>query len=370
MPGEVLNRRALNRATLHRQHLLHRHSGDALGLIEHLVGLQAQAPFPPYFGLWTRLDGFRPEDLAQLILDRAVVRIVLMRGTVHLVSAADSRALRPLVQPALDRQLRANALVTRAVDGLDLDAVADLASSLMAERPLSNGELGPLLAQRWPDRDPAALTLAMRVRLPLVQVPPRAIWGHSGHPRHTTLDAWLGQPVDSRLSIDDLVVRYLAAFGPASVRDMQTWSGLTRLREITDRLGDRLQEFRDENGAELLDLPDAPRPGPAVPAPPRFLPEFDNLLLSHAERSRMMTDQDRKRLHTPNGVFPATFLVDGVLRGTWKLTRAGASATLHIAPWRRLSTTDTSALTDEAERLLGFAAADAERSDIRVAAPN
>jgi hypothetical protein len=210
MPGDVLSRRALNRALLERQLLLRRTTSPALDAVEHLVGMQAQAPTPPYYGLWTRLTGFRPADLADLITGRQVVRIALMRGTVHLVS------------------------------------------------------------------------------------------------------------------------------------------------------------FRDEWGRELLDLPDAPRPDPDTPAPVRFLPEFDNVLLSHADRSRVISDEHRKRVSTRNGMVPGSLLVDGFFRGTWKITRQRRTAMMVVDPYDRLSEKDVAAVTDEATELLAFAAPDAETRDVRL----
>jgi hypothetical protein len=153
-----------------------------------------------------------------------------------------------------------------------------------------------------------------------------------------------------------MVVRYIGAFGPASVKDAQTWSGLTRLGEVVDRLRPRLSAFRDERGRELFDLPDAPRPGPDAPAPPRFLPEFDNLILSHADRTRVIADEHRKTLASRNGMVPATFLVDGFVRGAWKTGRTRRKATLAIAPFEPLTRRDREALEEEGERLIRFMA--------------
>ena len=191
---EVLSRRALNRALLARQHLLERQPaamGSVLAMVEHLVGLQAQAPFPPYYGLLARLDGFRPEDLASLLISRDVVRIALMRGTIHLVSADDALTLRPLVQPVLDRALASN--FGKRLPGVDLAAVAVAGQVLTTEDPLTFAELGELLTQDWPGQPADALAQVVRARVPLVQVPPRAVWGKSGLARHTPADVWLGR---------------------------------------------------------------------------------------------------------------------------------------------------------------------------------
>ena len=369
--GGVLGLRALNRATLERQMLLRRGTLSAEEAIEHLVGMQAQAPNPPYVGLWTRLEGFHPDQLARLILERRAVRVALMRNTVHLVSARDCLKLRPLVQPVIDRGLYANRANRQELEGVDIGELSAAGRALLEERPRTAKELGGLLRESWPGRDPASLARAVRHLLPLVQVPPRGVWGMSGQATHTTAEAWLGRPLDADPSPEEMVVRYLGAFGPAGVRDVQTWSGLTRLGEVVERLRPRLGTFRDERGRELFDLPEAPRPDPDIPAPLRFLPEFDNLILSHADRTRVIADDYRRALASRNGMVPATFLVDGFVRGTWKRQRTRGKATLVIEPFEALSGTDRDALAEEGERLLRFMAQpeDAESYDIRIAEP-
>ncbi len=354
MPNLTLNLRELNRATLERQMLLRRRKLPALDAIEHLVGMQAQAPNPPYVGLWTRLEGFHPDELARLIEERRAVRIALMRNTIHLVSARDCLRLRPLVQPVFERDLYANRAHRTALEGVDAEALVAAGRALLEERPRTAKELGELLKERWPDRDPASLARAIRHLLALVQVPPRGIWGKSGPAAHTTAEAWLGHTLDPDPSLEEMVVRYLRAFGPATVKDVQTWSGLTRLGEVTDRLRPRLITFRDESGKELFDLPDAPRPDPGTPAPPRFLPEFDNLILSHADRARVIADEYRKAIASKNGMVPACVLVDGFVRGTWKTERTRRKATLVIEPFEPLIKKDRDALVEEGEQLLRF----------------
>jgi hypothetical protein len=352
----ILSPRALNRATLERQMLLRRQRLSAEDAIEHLVGMQAQAPTPPYVGLWTRLEGFHPDELARLILDRRAVRVALMRNTVHLVSARDCLALRPLVQPVIDRGLYGNRTHRVGIEGVDIEALSAAGRALLEERPRTAKELGILLRERWPERDPASLARAIRHLLPLVQVPPRGVWGKSGPAAHTTAEAWLGRSLESDPSLEEMVVRYLGAFGPATVKDVQTWSGLTRLGGMVDRLRPRLLSFRDEHGGEIFDLPDAPRPDPDVPAPPRFLPEFDNLILSHADRIRVIANEYRKAIASKNGMVPATFLVDGFVRGTWKSERSRGKATLLIEPFEPLAKNDHDALVEEGERLVRFMA--------------
>jgi Winged helix DNA-binding domain len=368
--GDVLGLYALNRATLERQMLLRRRKLPAIEAIEHLVGMQAQAPNPPYVGLWTRLEDFHPNELACLVLERRAVRIALMRNTVHLVTARDCLALRPLMQSVFDRGLHASRGRRAGIEGVDIEALVAAGRTLLEERPRTAKELGMLLQERWPDRDAASLARAIRHLLPLVQVPPRGIWGKSGQASHTTAEAWLGRPLDADPSLEEMVVRYLGAFGPATVKDVQTWSGLTRLREVvTDSLRPRLRTFRDEHGKELFDLPDAPRPDADTPAPPRFLPEFDNLILSHADRSRVIADDYRKAIASKNGMVPATVLVDGFVRGTWKTERTRGKATLAIEQFEPLAKKDRDALVEEGERLIRFTGNDAEAFEVRFTEP-
>ena len=227
---------------------------------------------------------------------------------------------------------------------------------LVEQQPRTFNELGKILQEEWPNCDPAALSAAVRTWVPLVQVPPRGLWGESGQAVHTSSEHWLHRPLSEDASAGELVRRYLAAFGPASLKDMQVWSGLTKLREIVEGLRPSLRTFRDEQGIELFDLQDAPLPDPAVPAPPRFLGEFDNMLLSYADRSRIMNDEHRKRIFTPNGIIRAAILIDGFACGIWRIERERNSAALVIEPFIPLTHSDTIALTEEGTRLLAFAA--------------
>jgi DNA glycosylase AlkZ-like len=365
MQGDVLSRRALNRATLARQLLLRRHRRPVPDALEHLVGMQAQAPNAPYVGLWTRLDGFQPEVLAGLIEHRQAVRASLMRATVHLVTARDALMLRPLVQPVLVRNFSGQAF-NRNIAGLDLDQLLTAGRELLAAAPRSRATLGPLLAQRFPGYDPTSMAYAVSYLIPLVQVPPRGVWGASGPAALAPMEDWLGRPLDRDPPPDAVVLRYLGAFGPASVKDAQAWSGLTRLREVVERLRPRLRTFRDGHGVELFDLPDAPRPDPDTPAPVRFLPEYDNLLLSHADRSRVNPQRYEIPLLPGNGGNSGTVLVDGEFRATWAIARDGDRATLTVRSFARPSTSDTEAVGAEAGRLLAFTDPAIAAHDVRV----
>ncbi len=367
--GDVLGPRALNRATLERQMLFSRRKLSAVEAIEHLVGMQAQAPYPPYVGLWTRLEDFRSESLARLIENRQAVRIALMRNTVHLVSARDCLKLRPLVQQVIERGLRSGRSESERLEGVDLEALVTAGRALLEERPRTAKELGELLRERWPGREAASLARAVRHLVPLVQVPPHGVWGKGGPAAHATAEAWLGRPLDPDPSLEELVLRYLGAFGPATVKDAQTWSGLTRLGGVFEQLRPRLLTFRDERGRELFDLPDAPRPDPETPAPPRFVPEFDNLILSHADRARVIADKHRRAISSKNGMVPATVLVDGFVRGTWKTERARGKATLVVEPFGPLPKADRDALAEEGERLVRFVGQGAEAFEVRLAEP-
>ena len=328
-----LSQRALNRATLARQYLLERASVRALDAIERLAGMQSQAPLAPYVGLWTRLRDFAPGELATLTQERQVVRLQLMRNTVHLVSARDALDWAALLAPLPAAEFNANFRAGTA--GADLSAVL--------------GEAERLLAERWSQAEPRALGYAVTLHLALCQVPPRGVWGKGGTATWAPLADWLGAPLGS-VPVDALVLRYLGAFGPASVADVQAWSGLTRLREVVERLPVRL--FRGDAGQTLYDLPDAPRPGEDAPAPPRFLPEYDNLLLSHSDRTRVIPHQRPVPLPPGNGATGGTFLIDGWWQGNWQLR----NQKLRIRPFVELRPAGRDALLAEAAGLCAFIA--------------
>ncbi|MEU5884690.1 winged helix DNA-binding domain-containing protein [Spirillospora sp. NPDC047279] len=351
--GEVLSRRALNRATLDRQLLLRRVRMDAAEAVEHLVGLQAQVPHNHYTALWSRLEGFDAEAFSARFERREFVRLGLLRGTIHTVTARDALALRPLFQILLTRMLKSS--FGRPLATVDVEAAAERARALVEEEPLTFGEIGKILIADWPESEPAALGMVARHLLAMVQVPPRGLWQQGGLARHTTLQHWLGEELAVDATPDALVMRYFAAFGPASVRDLQTWCGLTRLAEVVDRHRGELAVFRDENGVELFDLPDAPRPGADVPAPPRFLPEYDNVFIGHKDRARIAGDEATRAVWLANVDYPV-FLSDGFIQGTWTLDtdRRHTRATLTIKPFAALPRDRRDPLEAEAEKALAF----------------
>jgi hypothetical protein len=352
--SDLLSRRALNRATLERQLLLGRSRLSIPDVLSRVVGMQAQNPNPPYYGLWTRIEGFTAHQLATLVTKREVVRLSLMRSTIHLVTADDCLLLRPLLQAVHERGMLG--AYGKQIDGLDPAQVNAAGRELVEAEPMTFAVLGERLGRQFPDRDAHALAMVVRALAPLVQVPPRGLWGSSGQAAHTTAESWLGRPLRTDATLDELFLRYLAGFGPASVRDVQTWSGLTRLGEVANRLRPKLRAFRDESGVELFDLPDAPRPGEQAAAPVRFVAEFENMLLSYADRTRIIAEEHRKKIFTVNGLVPGTFLLDGFAAGTWKVAATRKAASLTLRPFGKVTKKDAAALEREGARLLQFAA--------------
>jgi Winged helix DNA-binding domain len=336
-----------------------------LDMVEHLVGLQAQEILPPYVGLWSRLEDFDPHELGRLLTEREVVRLWLMRGTIHLASVRDALALKPLTHVVAERQHRGGAY-RRRMGGADMEGLVEAARELLAEEPLGGRELGRRLVERGFGQDPEAIGNAARTHLPLVQVTPRGVWGRTGRAQLATIESWTGRELERDPSIDDLVLRYLRAFGPASAADAQNWSGLTRLKEVLERLRPNLVSFRNEDGKELFDVPDAPRPEPDLPAPVRFLGEYDNVLLGHADRRRIIPEDFPWAAMLAPGRFVSSVLVDGMLRATWWLERERKSgATLAIRPSGKLTKRDHDEVAAEAQRLVDFAAGDAKTRDVR-----
>jgi hypothetical protein len=329
---EVLSDRALNRATLARQLLLARSSLDPLVAIDHLVGLQAQVPSNPHVALWARLEGFDTDGLDALLVERRVVRSAALRGTIHLLTGPDCLAIWPVCQPVLEQELRNHRDFAPLLRDLDLDEPMAWARHYL-EEPRTQPELKAALAERFPDLDSAALAFACRNRLALVQVPPRGMWNRANQVTVATAEAWLGEPMNRSLTVGQLVLRYLAAFGPARPADMATWSRLTGLAAAFDAVKSDLVVLRDERGRDLFDVPEAPRPDPARHAPVRFLPEYDNVLLSHADRARFL-DRDVGALHPPGRLGRGHVLVDGMLRATW-IVDNGRVEVLHVELPRR-----------------------------------
>jgi hypothetical protein len=327
--GPLLTRRVLNRSYLARQSLLERVARPPLEVVAQLVGLQAQEPIDPYVGLWSRIADFDATTLSDALAERRAVRIGLMRTTLHLVTTDDALALSPVMDDVLRRTFRSTSF-HKALAGVDAAAVIEAARKALAAEPMTPSDLGRRLAVRWPDRDPQSLSLLARYHLPLVQVPPRGLWRQTGRARNTTLDAWTGREAEA-IELEELVRRYLRAFGPATVGDMRTWSWLTGLREVVERLRPTLRTYADERGRELFDVEDGLIVGDDVPAPIRFLPQYDNLFLSHEDRSRISGDH----VVGLDFAWKGSILVDGAISATWRHRadrKTGGTITIEVGP--------------------------------------
>ncbi|MFD4667822.1 winged helix DNA-binding domain-containing protein [Streptomyces halstedii] len=348
----TLDARALNRAALARQLLLDRAELPPLDAVAHLCGLQAQEPQEPFTGLWSRLRGFAPADLDGLLTGRRVVRTHLMRRTVHLVTADDALAWRS----RHDAMLRQRVLGTyrRELEGVDLDALAAAVRALLADgEPRTMTEIAGALADRWPAPGRRALgEMAVAALVPMVQLPPRGLWRVRSGVRNRPLAHWLGRepappaPPGTDAAGEALVLRYLAAYGPAASADLRAWCGLAGLPAAVAAVRDGLVAFRDERGRELLDLPDAPRPDPDTPAPVRFLPAFDNAVLGYQDRGRIIDDA-----HRGLSVRGARMvLVDGRVAGTWTVD----DGTVDVGPLRGFGPAERTAVLEEGGRLALF----------------
>ena len=322
LTSDRLDRRTLNRTTLHRQLLLARSRASPLAAVSHLMGMQAQIPGNPYVGMWSRLADFDPESLSTLLPARSVLRMVAMRGTIHLLTADDAVQLRAYAQPALEQELRSHGEHKEHLREIDLDPVIDYARPLLTASPLSSAQLRALLEAQFPDLHSAALALACRNRLPLVQTPPRGLWQRSGGLRLMTLQGWIGRdsmPVTAG-GLRETVLRYLAAFGPALAGDIVAWSRMPELGRTMEQMAAQLRTYVNDTSQRLFDLEDAEIISADVPSPPRFLPEYDNVLLSHRDRSRFDEDERRARLGGARTV-RGTVLIDGLVGAAWRVSR-------------------------------------------------
>jgi Winged helix DNA-binding domain len=327
--------------------LLERSSRTAAETMSHLVGMQAQNPHDPYYALWARLDGFDPNELSQMIEQRRALRGALMRATLHLATTEDFLFLRSLLQPTLAAVLGSTAFAKDTAH-VDKDALLTYGRDLLEREPMTRAQLGPLLEQRWPDAPAASLAQVVTYLLPVIQIPPRGLWGRSGPAAWATLEDWAGMPVPGDADPRQIVFRYLGAFGPASISDIRVWSRLNGLRDVVDGMRSELSVHTDEDGTEVLDVPDGVILGEDIPAPPRFLPEYDNVLLGHADRSRFFVD----------GIIPpgwaGNLLVDGLFSGWWKIHK-GREAHLEVRLLRKVGRVEIKAVRAEADRLVELA---------------
>ncbi len=366
MPNDVLTRRQLNRALLARQMLLDRVELPAAHAVERLVGMQAQLPGDPYVGLWSRLTNFDPHELSGLLETRKAVRISLMRATIHLVTARDCLAMRPLIAPMLERAFYTGSPFGRQVQDMDLDTLLAAGRALVEEKPLTNSELAARLVEQWPDGDGQSMAYAIQYLSGLVQVTPRGLWGKSGKAALTTAEHWLGRAMGAAMAPEELVRRYLAAFGPASVADMQNWSRMTGLRGVFEGMRGELRTFRDEKGRELFDVPDGLFADPETPVPVRFLPVYDNVVLGHDDRSRIVTPEAAAGYMNAEGRNVGTVLIDGFVAGPWWLERDKRRVRLVMALAMEASLVDRAALERDSEALMTFQAPEADGQDLAV----
>ncbi len=347
----VLSKRALNRALLERQLLLRRRRVPALEVVERLVALQSQVPRDPYVALWSRVEGFRAETLSDALEERCAVRMTLLRGTLHLVTARDAIGLRALVQPGIERVIRGSSPFRNAVGSVDTDELLVAVRGWLEERPRTRAEVVKEIAARWPKADADSLGYAMYL-LPTVQVTPRGLWRRSGGSAFTTTEAWLGASPDLVAEVETLVTRYLAAFGPATPADFQYWSGVPSPVEVFERLRPGLRIVRDEDGRELFDVPRAQLPDPDLPAPVRFLPEYDNVVIGHKDRTRIVPDG----IPRWSDVGWGSVLADGMGAARWRLFETKTDATFRVEPFRKLAREERTEIREEAERLATFLA--------------
>ncbi|MCX6395638.1 MAG: winged helix DNA-binding domain-containing protein [Propionibacteriales bacterium] len=315
-------------------------------VVAHLLGLQAQDNLPPYLSLAARIDGFSPADLSDRIEDRTLVRFFTMRGTVHLLTAHDALQLRGWVQPALDRQSATNQ-TSRPANHLTTAELEAIVASFLADGPRSLADIGTALGAVHPDVPEEALRHVTRERLPLLQVPPRGLWRRSGGVVYAYADRYLGRPF-VEADVEELVLRYLAAYGPATATDMTKWSLVTRLGPVFTAMAkaDRLVRYLDDKGRTLYDAPGAPI-ADDLTLPVTLLGTYDNVFLSHADRDRIAPDEVRKHWMGPNGGTGSTMFVDGLLAGLWRV-EAGRVV---VEPFRQLAKRQSGQLRAEVERV-------------------
>jgi hypothetical protein len=335
----ILTQRELNRTTLARQMLLRRERLSPARAIERLAGLQAQLPSSPYLALWARLEGFERNALERALMRRGVVKALLMRATMHLVSTRD--------YPLLDAAVReARTLIRARGTEPPPDELVQQIVALARERPRTRTEIMQVLGYDSRTQDSAEIRVLFWVMAlgRLEQTPESAFYAFRGSPTYEIRDH--GDPPRPEAKAF-AIRRYLGAFGPATRADVSQWSGVP-IRDLQPGFETlRLRSFRDEQGRELLDLPRAPLVSADAPAPPRLLPRWDELLLAHKDRTRVLPDEYRKAAIQRNGDVQQTFLVDGLVAGVW----AQDGKRIRLEPFAPLQRTARRELEDEAARL-------------------
>lgn len=353
---ETIDAGQWNRTLLARQHLLDRVDEEAVEVLDRCVGLQSQDPQAPFVGLWSRIAGFDPAEVDELLVDRELVRMALQRGTVFLMDGLDARWIRTAVQPVLEAGLRQNHLRRLSADPAQVVEVA-LSAFGATEEALPSARIRELLAAQWPDDPAEALAAVVRARLPLVQVPPRGLWRHSGGLSYRLLDDWIG-PGEPAVTGDeagkDLIRMYLRGYGPATAGALGVWSGLTGLSGLLREMADdwELVELTGPDGQALYDLDGLPIVDGATPAPVRLIAPYDNVLVANGDRDRLADAALYRATVTPNGRSPGFVLADGRLAGTW----AREADRVVLTQLRDLSAAERSAAEGEARRLEDFLA--------------
>ncbi|MFQ6392499.1 winged helix DNA-binding domain-containing protein [Nocardia sp. KC 131] len=355
----MLSTRVLNRTLLSRQHLLERSALTVPEMCDHLIGLQAQDSTPPFIGLWSRITDFDPMTVSAGLDDHSLVRITLMRGTIHLVTPPDALRIAPHVQPELEKVPFRKGFNFGAMVGLDPEEVRERGEAVLGDEPMATADMRAQAAVLWPDRDAGAVVQTWLYQLPVLQTPPRGKWKDNSRPVWSRVEPWLGAPLDPTYPLAELVFRYLRAFGPASTMDMQTWSKLTGMKKAVEQLGDRLRTYTDERGRTLYDVADGELADPDLPAPVRLLGWYDNVVLSHQDRTRIVPDGGAMPLQA-FATQVSSVLIDGFLSGLYKVFLEKGLARLRISPTRPWSASERASVEAEAHALLAFLEADRE----------
>ena len=344
-----LTRQRLNRTLLLRQHLLERVAMRPEEMVRHLVGLQAQENLPPYLSLAARLTTLDPYDVSRQLEQRALVRLLTMRGTIHLLAPEDAAQLRTWVAPRIEQEIRVSQSIGDAREIDRSEAVAAL-GEVLAAGPLPQKEIGLRLAERFPYPATQLGQLARSIA-PLAQLPPRGCWKAAGGVVYDYVDRWTGVPM-AEPDVPGLVRRYLRAFGPATAADVTAWSAVTRLVPVLKSMDDLVQH-EDEDGRVLYDVDGAPIADEDAPAPVRLLGTYDNVWLSHAARDRVTDPDARKSWMGTNGGVGNTLFADGWLTGIWRVVDDRVEIDrLH----RDLTKTERSELDEEIARVEGLLA--------------
>ena len=354
---KTISRLELNRTLLDRQLLLAPTKVKAVKALERLVALQAQVASPPYYGLWARVDGFTPADLMKLRDQGIAVRAALLRSTLHWVTVADYAWIRPIIQPALERAWQG--FFGARKSGIEVTSLCDAAREILSGGPISLSALSDGLLQHFPAWNKQAMEYGVRTHLPLVQVSPAGSWKGGTAARYELV------AVDAETDAARLVRSYLAAFGPATPNDIAAWAGFTAIGKTLEAMRDELTTYSDEMGRLLYDLPKAQIVDGNAAAPLRFVAEYDNLILAHADRSRIVPEVHRKQVFLSAGRVRATVLVDGFVAGAWKLEKDKRLTRLVVEMFGKQPKAVRDAIQAEGERLLQFAEAGQGQLDVR-----